>query len=85
MTVLQLSKENGAILPLNAFNVLFEQVHDLAAARAHGLDCQRVNLFDQLNGHPNGHKGVRGGFGFCCHVYHQGMSFAISSKPLGAA
>jgi len=85
MTVLQLSEGDGASLTLNAFNVLLEQVHDLAAARAHGLDCKRVNLFNQFNGHPDGHKGVCGGFGFVFHVYHQGMSSAISSKPLGAA
>jgi hypothetical protein len=69
MTVLQLSEGDGASLTLNAFNVLFEQVHDLAAARAHGLDCQRVNLFDQFNGHTDGHKGVGGRFGFVCHVF----------------
>lgn len=68
MTVLQLSEGDGASLPFNPVNVLLEQVHDLAAARTHGLNCQRVNLFDQFNGHTDGDKCVRGGFGFCCHV-----------------
>jgi hypothetical protein len=69
MTVLQLSEGDGASLTLNPVNVLLEQVHDLAAARTHGLDCKRVNLFDQFNGHPDSHKGVCGGFGFFCHVF----------------